>query len=144
MKTFKIIIFFGLIFAVFITSAQNNAVGGANQLQAQRIAFITERMNLTPEEAQQFWPLYNHHNEILKQLRKAYQLTRVSEDATDDQVEKFILSGFDKDQKEIELKKDYYQRLRKVLNVRKIQKLFRAEVEFRQEVIQQLKKVAKN
>ena len=143
MKAFKIIIFFGLIFAVVITSAQNNG-GGANQLQAQRIALITERTNLTPEEAQQFWPLYNQYNENLKQLRKAYQLIRVGEDATDDQVEKFILSGFDKDQKEIELKKDYYQRLKKVLNVRKIQKLFRAEVEFRQEVIQQLKKVAKN
>lgn len=143
MKAFKIIIFFGLIFAVVITSAQNNG-GGANQLQAQRIALITERTNLTPEEAQQFWPLYNQYNENLKQLRKAYQLIRVGEDATDDQVEKFILSGFDKDQKEIELKKDYYQRLKKILNVRKIQKLFRAEVEFRQEVIQQLKKVAKN
>ena len=142
MKAFKIIIFFGLIFAVFITSAQNN--GGANQLQAQRIAFITERTNLTPEEAQQFWPLYNQYNENLKQLRKAYQLTRVGEDATDDQVEKFILSGFDKDQKETELKKDYYQRLKKIISVRKIQKSFRAEVEFRQEIIQQLKKVTKN
>ena len=142
MKFLKIIIFFGLIFSTVIMSAQNG--GGAKQLQAQRIAFITERMNLTPEEAQQFWPLYNQFNENLKQIRQAYQLTKVGEDATDDQVEKFLLSGFDKDQKEIELKKDYYLRLKKILNVRKIQKLFRAEVEFRQEVIQQLKKVGKS
>ena len=138
MKAFKIIIFFGVFFWVGVSSAQNG--GGAQQLQAQRIAFLTERMNLTPDEAQLFWPLYNQYNENLKQIRKTYQFTKVDDTATDDQVEKFILAGFDKDQKELELKKDYYQKLKKILNVRKIQKLFHAETEFRQQVIQQLKK----
>ena len=70
MKAFKIIIFFGVIFWVGVSSAQNvGGGGGAQQLQAQRIAFLTERMNLTPDEAQQFWPLYNQFNENLKQLR---------------------------------------------------------------------------
>ncbi len=142
MKAFKIIIFFGVIFWVGISSAQTGG-GGAQQLQAQRIAFLTERMNLTPDEAQLFWPLYNQFNENLKQLRKTYQLAKVDDTAMDDQVEKFILAGFDKDQKELELKKDYYQKLKKILNVRKIQKLFYAETEFRQQVIQQLKKDGK-
>ncbi|MCB0665633.1 MAG: hypothetical protein KDC80_07420, partial [Saprospiraceae bacterium] len=29
------------------------------RIEAQRVAFITQRVNLSPEEAQQFWPIYN-------------------------------------------------------------------------------------
>ena len=40
-----------------------------NKLEAQRVAFITQRLNLTPEEAQQFWPIFNQYTEKLQQIR---------------------------------------------------------------------------
>ncbi len=137
MKSFKKVLFLSLLFLCFNASAQK--VGGAKQLQAQRIAFITQQMNLTPEEAQQFWPIYNQYTENLKQIRQNYKLTKVDDTATDDEIEKFVLAGFDKDQKEVELKKDYYFKLKKIISIRKIRKMYQAEIEFRQEVIQQLK-----
>ncbi len=137
MKSFRKVLLPVLLFLCFSASGQK--VGGAKQLQAQRIAFITQQMNLMPEEAQQFWPIYNQYTENLKQIRQNYKLTKVDDTATDDEIEKFVLAGFDKDQKEVELKKDYYLKLKKIISIRKIRKMYQAEVEFRQEVIQQLK-----
>ena len=139
MKAFKTVLFLALIFLSLSISAQK--AGGGKQLQAQRIAFMTEQMNLTPEEAQQFWPIYNQYAENLKQIRQNYRQTKVSDTNTDEEVEKFVLAGFDKDQKELDLKKDCYQKLKKIISIRKIQKMYSAEIDFRQEVIQQLKKM---
>ena len=41
------------------------------RIDAQRVAFITEKVNLTPEEAQVFWPLYNRYRNQLEGLRAA-------------------------------------------------------------------------
>jgi Spy/CpxP family protein refolding chaperone len=39
-------------------------------IEAMKIAFITNKLELSPEEAQKFWPVYNQYNEKLKDLRK--------------------------------------------------------------------------
>ena len=33
------------------------------RIKAQKVAFITEKLSLTAEEAQQFWPIYNAFEE---------------------------------------------------------------------------------
>jgi hypothetical protein len=37
--------------------AQGRPAEAAQRVRAMKVAFITERMNLTPEEAEKFWPL---------------------------------------------------------------------------------------
>ncbi len=32
------------------------------KIEAQKISFITQQLDLSPEEAQKFWPLYNEMN----------------------------------------------------------------------------------
>lgn len=41
-----------------------------DRVKALKVAFITERLHLTPKEAQRFWPIYNQHEEALRVLRK--------------------------------------------------------------------------
>ena len=38
-------------------------------IQAIKVAFITRELNLTAEEAQKFWPLYNAYSESIKKIR---------------------------------------------------------------------------
>ena len=40
------------------------------QIKALRVPFLTEELNLTPAEAEKFWPIYNAHEEKLRTLRK--------------------------------------------------------------------------
>src|SRR5258708_33301992 len=53
--------------------------GGSQQrqpgsvLEAMKAAFITKRLNLSPEEAQLFWPIYNQYATEIRQAQEAYK-----------------------------------------------------------------------
>ena len=40
------------------------------KIKALKIAFITEELNLTSNEAEKFWPVYNKYDEILHRLER--------------------------------------------------------------------------
>ncbi|TAH02369.1 MAG: hypothetical protein EAZ16_09870 [Sphingobacteriales bacterium] len=42
----------------------------ANRLEALKVAFLTRKLNLTTEEAQRFWPVYNRYMMEIKQARR--------------------------------------------------------------------------
>ena len=46
-----------------------NATGtkSAKKLQALKIAFITQKLQLTSAEAEKFWPVYNQYDNEIKQ-----------------------------------------------------------------------------
>jgi hypothetical protein len=108
------------------------------RIEAMRIAFITQRLNLTSEEAQQFWPVFNQFSEKMQQI-KGTKMDAPLDEMSDADAEKMILTEFDKESRELELKKEYYQKLKKVLSVRKIAKLYRAERDFKNELVKYLK-----
>ena len=66
-----------LIFFTFLLSLQgisqqpNQRKGGA--LEAMKIAFITKRLELSPEEAERFWPVYNKYAIEVRQAYIAYR-----------------------------------------------------------------------
>ena len=39
-------------------------------IEAMKIGFLTKKLDLTPEEAQKFWPVYNQYSDKMKELRK--------------------------------------------------------------------------
>jgi Spy/CpxP family protein refolding chaperone len=111
---------------------------GGKKIEAMRIAFITQRLNLTPEEAQQFWPIFNQFSEKMQQI-KGSKMDGPLDEMSDADAEKMILNEFDKESRELELKKEYYQKFKKTLSVRKIAKLYRAERDFKNELVKYLK-----
>lgn len=46
--------------------------GGGGKLEAIKIAYITQQLNLTPAEAQRFWPVYNSYSSEVKAARNTY------------------------------------------------------------------------
>lgn len=111
------------------------------KIKAYRIAMFTESLRLTSEEAQGFWPLYNEFldkkEELQRQLRPSKQLDQMS----DQEVEEQIKRHFEMRQREIDLEKDLYQKLRKVLPSRKIAKIPSAEREFREALVKKLQEI---
>lgn len=68
------------------------------RVRAQKVAFITQRLDLSPDEAQKFWPIYNafeqkvnemRHND-LKEVRKAMKRGDLSENEAQNLLEKFM------------------------------------------------------
>ena len=132
---------FFIILLSFSSLALAQPEGGkrGEKLEALRIAFITERLSLTAAEAQVFWPVYNEQHTKQKEIRnQAKDLTKTSDTATDAEMEKAIAAHFDTEQRILNLQKEYYAQLKKVLPVRKIMKLHHAEREFKNRILEQI------
>ncbi|MEO6191232.1 MAG: hypothetical protein ABIO44_13675 [Saprospiraceae bacterium] len=103
------------------------------KLETQRVAFITNRLDLTTEEAAKFWPLYNEYSKKRFELKKAKRQDRneASEESIEDQ--------FDQEEQILNLKKNYYEKFKTALPVSKIAKLDDVEKDFKIEVIKVLR-----
>jgi hypothetical protein len=127
-----------LMGAGYVALAQPNPEEREKKLASYRVAIFTEVLNLTPEEAQGFWPLYNdflaRREDITKQLRPSKQIDGMSDPEVEDYVKKY----FELKSKELDLEKDLNQKLRKVISIRKIAKIPVAEREFRQSIVKKL------
>jgi len=69
MKTPKTILLFLLLITSF-SFAQGLMREKKERVKALKVAYITEELNLTSEEATKFWPLYNAYEDKQKELRQ--------------------------------------------------------------------------
>src|SRR6476659_7744714 len=67
MKKF-ILILIVLNTAFFAGKAQDDESKKAEKIQALKITFITQKLELTSDEAQKFWPIYSQYENEMKQL----------------------------------------------------------------------------
>lgn len=68
----KLLLMVMISFGLFTTNAQNRPERqfNKNNIEALKVAYITRQLNLTPEEAQKFWPVHNIYFEELKKARR--------------------------------------------------------------------------
>lgn len=111
----------------------------ARRIKSYRIAVFTEVLKLTPQEAENFWPVYNAYQDQREDLQKQLKPGTQVESMSDAEVEDHIKKHFELRQRELDMEKDLVQKLRKVLPSRKIAQLPIAEREFREGLIQKLK-----
>ncbi|MET4105229.1 hypothetical protein [Hymenobacter sp. UYP22] len=111
-----------------------------SQLENARIAYLTEKIALTPDQAQKFWPLYNEFTAKRRDLsRRLRQLRPVTTDGlSDQQVKESLNQSFVLRQQEIMLEKDYFERFQRVISVRQVGQLALAERQFTREVLKRV------
>ena len=63
---------FVLLWFAFNSESQTNAK--RDKIDQLRVAFINSKVNLSNQETQQFWPLYNELNDKLDLLKKTYRI----------------------------------------------------------------------
>jgi hypothetical protein len=110
------------------------------QLENAKIAFITNRVSLTQDQAQKFWPLYNEFSAKRRELNRSGRLLRrdVTEGMTDQQVRDNFTQAFAMRQQELNLEKEYFDKFQKVISLRQVAQLFQAERDFTKEVIKRV------
>ncbi|MEO6037823.1 MAG: hypothetical protein ABIQ93_05365 [Saprospiraceae bacterium] len=108
------------------------------RIRAYRVAVYTDVLQLSVEEAQNFWPIFNEYTANREKLQQQMKPDRQLDVMSDSEVEDYVRKYFDIRQQEIDLEKDLTARLRKVLSVRKIAKLPIAEREFREGLVKKL------
>jgi len=120
-----------------------NQPGGRrlSQLDNARIAFITARVVLTQDQAQRFWPLYNEFITKRRDLNRSARLLRRAADKldlSDAQLRENFNQDFAIRQQQLNLEKDYFERVQKVLSLRQVAQLYQAERDFTKEVLRRV------
>jgi Spy/CpxP family protein refolding chaperone len=101
-------------------------------IQNAKIAFLTEKLNLTPEQSQKFWPIYNQLETEREALReKSRSLRNENLDAMSEvEIRNALNSRLSWRQSELNLDKQYMDRFLRVISVRQLATLYRSEREF--------------
>ncbi|HZG01715.1 MAG TPA: Spy/CpxP family protein refolding chaperone, partial [Chitinophagales bacterium] len=130
-----------LLTAALRTAAQDDR---KEKIEALKIGFITQELDLTPDEAQKFWPVYNRYEDELKALRKSRKTEMMNmrlniDSLSDAEVSKAIDNELSFQQQEVELRKKYVSEFRKVLPTKKVARLLRAEQQFKLKLLQEVR-----
>ncbi len=145
MKKYFILVLAGIVIFAGSAQAQKRGDGGWRQkMQCEKIAFITTELNLTPEEAQLFWPVYNavcnDRHKAMKNVIAAYKALEKALDGGESGDETASLL-------ETYLKAQEYQRtvengaaeqFKTVLSTEKVAKLYVGEEKFRRQHIRNM------
>ena len=106
------------------------------RIEAIKVAFITKKLDLTTEEAQKFWPVYNNYQkELMVLMRKRREDRQKTDIAPGDKINADLAY----ESRMLDLKKKYKKLYLKVIPAEKVLLLYQAEREFREHLIKQLK-----
>jgi len=132
-----------LFLLCFSSFAQNGRKEMQEKIKAQKVAFITEKLSLTPQEAQNFWPVYNAFEEATNKIRRSelYKIRsemkkdNLSEREARDIIDQFLIV----EDKMHKAKQQLIVDLKKVLPPQKILMLKVAEDDFNRNLMKTLR-----
>ena len=121
--------------------------GWRARMQSAKIAFLTSEIDLTPEEAQVFWPVYNkmekEKEEAMKKSRTAYwELEKaVNDEKNTKDISALLKTYLEANDASGDIDAKYIKDFQKVIPAEKVARLFLAEEHFR---INQIRKLNGN
>lgn len=111
-----------------------------DKFKAEKIAFFTDAMELTPEEAAVFWPVYNEYEKKKWELSKERramdrQLENGIDKMSDEECVEFARKFSSFPQKDADLNKEYNEKFLQVLPPNKVVLLYITEMNFRDRML---------
>lgn len=134
-----------LTIAVVCIATQLFAQRNINErIRAQKVAFITERLDLSAEEAAKFWPIYKSYEETTEDIRKGdlqdIRQAMRSGNLSDNEAQRLLDKFMTAEDKMHQAKKDLVADLKNIIPAKKIIALKTAEDAFNKKLIEQLRK----
>jgi hypothetical protein len=91
-----------------------------NRIKSLKIAHLTERLNLSSEDATKFWPIYNQFEDKKLALQKEIAKLEVSLEMDDKEANAFILKSMENAQKLVNLRQEQINALKGVLSIQQL------------------------
>lgn len=109
--------------SIFSVKAQDDLPADANKrqekIEALYVAYVTQQLSLTPDEAQKFWPLHTQFVNELKAVNKS-------------------LPELDKQQQFLNIKKKYQDGFNKILGTNRCERFYRIDGEFKRKLLERM------
>jgi hypothetical protein len=135
--------FITLFFIALTLSAFGQRKERQERIKALKVAFITEKLELSPKEAEQFWPVYNEIELKKETLRREAQKMRKGldfETLTDAEANALIKDMQAVENKKHQLESDQVRDLLKVIPAKKVILLKVVEEQFNRRMLEEMKK----
>jgi hypothetical protein len=114
------------------------------QVEQIRKSTYTQVLSLTDAEAQKFWPVFDRMQDELEGIKKQANAIRKDikenyDKSSDAELDKKLNQLFDFEQKMLDIKRKYYGEFKKVIPVKKVALLPKAEREFKKALIEKIR-----
>lgn len=108
------------------------------KLESARVAFITNRLGLTPDQAEKFWPIFNQHNESRRDhMRRMYEISKDGgENPTESKAKELIQKRFQIQEEMLKEEKEFMQNISTVISPVQAFKLSEANRDFTRQIYQ--------
>lgn len=117
-------------------NAQDTKTSKEQLIKSQKIAFFTDKIGLTPDEAEKFWPIYNSYwekkNKIIADRKD--NMTYFAENSDKMSQDKMIRYADTYINYEMQLAKlldEYHNKFKEILPIEKVMKIYLADYEFK-------------
>ncbi len=109
--------------------AQENQTGDdvtkQERIKALYVAYVTQQLAFTPDEAQKFWPVHTQFENDLKGVKKE-------------------LAELDKQQARLDIKKKYQDNFNKIIGPNRCERFFRMDGEFKRKLMDRVQRQRNN
>lgn len=113
-----------LIASIALVATAQDSEPRGGRIEALKIAYLTKRLDLSPAEAQKFWPIYNSYAAEIRAARAEQRQNGTQELDTEDRI--------------LAIRKKYSSEFSRAISAEKINTFFRSEKEFGNYVQQEL------
>jgi len=142
MKKKTLLIYVFVLFSAIINAQHNNK--DKEKIRALKIAYLTEKLDLTSNEAEKFWPIFNQHHKQRRELfkfekKELRQKVNEGYDFTNAEAEEILQKINDCREKRHKNKIAFHKELRKILPAKKILILEVTERQFNKKLMHKLK-----
>lgn len=134
--------------AVFLSTGIMAQGRGKERIKAYKTAYITEQLDLSSDEAEVFWPVYNKYDKKifdLKVMTMKNERSRVKdlggiEALSEKEASEFLQTMLSSENEAAQTKMEMYEALSKVLTPHKLLKLYQAEMSFNKRLLHEYRK----
>ena len=141
----NLIILFIMMGLMTSSFAQPSGTNGKKEhrekIREWKTAFITDKLDLSEEESIRFWPIYNEREKALRALSKEKKSLRLNEidQMSEAEAEATIDKHFEMRQRELDIHRESFNKLKKVIPAKKLARLPRVEREFKKVILQKMR-----
>lgn len=136
-----------LIAILFNINSYAQKQKGKEKIRAYKIAFLTEKLNLSSAEAEKFWPIYNTYDkkmselhykkrkDIKQKIKQMGGINNFDEKSAKELIEKMHLL----EEKRIKTKRSFFKDVKSVLSYKKMLQLKISEHNFNRKLMRKLR-----
>ena len=118
------------------------ALAQKSKVREAKVQLIKERLKMTPQQDEKFWPVYNRYQGELRVLRR-YYADQFKKDRSNprDKAEaiEYVSNNLEYQQKVVEIKKKYANQFKKVISAQQLANFYQAEKDFKRLLLEKLR-----